>query len=110
MADLDYNNSIYIDQCNDGLHIDIQRLLALLETKPTTMIDFANRAIALDNRLFNFRTLRTRHEPQYYRDYYTLHPRSQHYPQESTSLDPEPMELNTTQRFRVKDREEEEKW
>jgi hypothetical protein len=50
MADLDYNDSMYINQFNNGLHIDIQRQLALLETKPTTMIDFANRAIALDNR------------------------------------------------------------
>jgi hypothetical protein len=24
MADLDYNNAMYIDQFNDGLHIDIQ--------------------------------------------------------------------------------------
>jgi hypothetical protein len=57
MVDLDYNDAMYIDQFNDRLHIDVQQQLALLETKPTTMIDFANRAIALDNRLFNFRTL-----------------------------------------------------
>jgi hypothetical protein len=49
MADLDYNDSMYIDQFNDGLHIDVQWQLALLETRPTTMLDFANRAIALDN-------------------------------------------------------------
>jgi hypothetical protein len=109
-VDLDYNDSMYIDQFNDGLHIDVQRQLALLETKPTTMIDFANKAIALDNRLFNFRTLQTWHEPQYYRDYQNLHPRSQHHPQELTSSDPEPMELDATQRFRVRDRTEEEKW
>jgi hypothetical protein len=56
-ADLDYNDAMYIDQFNDGLHIDVQRQLALLDTRPTTMIEFANKAIALDNRLFNFRTL-----------------------------------------------------
>jgi hypothetical protein len=89
MADLDYNDSMYIDQFNDGLHIDVQRQLALLETWPTTMIDFANRAIVLDNRLFNFRTLRTQHKPQYYQN---LHPRAPQ--QESASSDPEPMELD----------------
>jgi hypothetical protein len=94
MADLNYNDSMYIDQFNDGLHIDVQWQLALLETRPTTMLDFANRAIALDNRLFNFRTLRTRHEPQYYQN---LHPRAPQ--QESASSDPEPMELDTTRRF-----------
>jgi hypothetical protein len=63
IADLDYNDPLYIDQFNDGLHIDVQRQLALLDTRPETMIDFANKAITLDNRLFNFRTLRTRNEP-----------------------------------------------
>jgi hypothetical protein len=57
MADLDYNNPLYIDQFNDGLHLDVQRQLALLDTRPTTMTDFANKAITLDNRLFNFRIL-----------------------------------------------------
>jgi hypothetical protein len=94
MVDLDYNDSMYIDQFNDGLHIDVQRRLALLETRPTTMLDFANRAIALDNRLFNFRTLRTRHEPQYYQN---LHPRAPQ--QESAPSDPEPMELDAIRRF-----------
>jgi hypothetical protein len=49
MVDLDYNDSRYIDQFHHGVHIDVQRQLALLETRPTTMLDFANRAIALDN-------------------------------------------------------------
>jgi hypothetical protein len=49
MADLDYNDPLYIDQFNDGLHIDVQRQLALLDTRPNTMIDFANKAITLDN-------------------------------------------------------------
>jgi hypothetical protein len=104
MADLDYNDSMYIDQFNNGLHIDVQRQLALLETRPTTMLDFANRAIALDNQLFNFRTLRTWHEPQCYQN---LHPRAPQ--QESASLDSEPMELDATRRFRLKDRSAEEK-
>jgi hypothetical protein len=68
------------------------------------MLDFANRAIALDNRLFNFRTLRTRHESQYYQNIYPRAPQ-----QESASSDPEPMELYATQSFRLKDKSEEEK-
>jgi hypothetical protein len=52
-ADLDYNDAMYIDQFNDGLHIDVQWQLTLLDTRPTTMIEFTNKAIALDNRLFN---------------------------------------------------------
>jgi hypothetical protein len=72
-ADLNYNNAMYIDQFNDGVHIDVQWQLALLDTRPTTMIQFANKAIALDNRLFNLCILRTRNEPQYYREYGNTH-------------------------------------
>jgi hypothetical protein len=50
-----------------------------------------------------------RHEPQYYQDYQNLHPRSQYHPQELALSDPEPMELDATQRFRVRDRLEEGK-
>jgi hypothetical protein len=57
MADLDYNDPLYIDQFNNGLYIDVQRQLALLDTRLETMIDFANKAIAVNNRLFNIRTL-----------------------------------------------------
>jgi hypothetical protein len=60
---------MYIDQFNNGLHINVQRQLALLNTRPTTMTEFVNKAIALDNRLFNFQILRTRNELQYYREY-----------------------------------------
>jgi hypothetical protein len=48
-ADLNYNNTMYIDQFNDTLNTDIQRQLALLNSHPNNMIDFANKAIALDN-------------------------------------------------------------
>jgi hypothetical protein len=92
MADLHYNDPLYIDQFNDGLHIDVQRQLALLDTRPETMIDFANKAIALDNRLFNFRTLRTGNESQYYRDHQTGHSRNL----EPMLSDPTPMELDAT--------------
>jgi hypothetical protein len=48
-GDLDYNDMIYIDQFNDRLNTDIQRQLALLDSHPNNMIDFVNKAIALDN-------------------------------------------------------------
>jgi hypothetical protein len=57
MVDLDYNDTMYIDQFNDGLHANIQHQLTLLNTTLTTIIEFTNRAIALDNRLFNFHIL-----------------------------------------------------
>jgi hypothetical protein len=37
MADLDYNDPLYIDQFNNGLHIDVQRQLALLDTSVTNL-------------------------------------------------------------------------
>jgi hypothetical protein len=44
-ADLDYNDAMYIDQFQDGLHLDVQRQLALLDEKPTEITEFANKAI-----------------------------------------------------------------
>jgi hypothetical protein len=64
--DLKYNNERYIDQFSDGLNTDVQRQLALLDKWPTDLTEFANRAIALDNWLFNFCTLRTWYEPQFH--------------------------------------------
>lgn len=103
IADLRYNDEIYIDQFSDGLHIDVQRQLAILDTRPTKVIDFANQAIALDNRLFNFRTLRNRYEPQYQ----NFHQKNNH--QGSTFSEPEPMELDATWRGKPRDKAEEEK-
>jgi hypothetical protein len=48
-VDLDNNNMMYIYQFNDRLNTDIQRQLALLDSHPNHMTDFANKAIALDN-------------------------------------------------------------
>jgi hypothetical protein len=105
VADLDYNNPLYIDQFNDGLHLDVQRQLTLLDTRPTTMTDFANKAIALDNRLFNFHTLRPQNETQYYQEHQYVHPHNS----ELTTLDPIPMEIDATRKPRGQDRAEEGK-
>jgi hypothetical protein len=92
-ADLDYNDAMYMDQFNDRLNTDVQRELALLDSCPDNMTDFANKAIALDNQLFHFHTLRTRYEPQFHHHPYTKGPNH-----ESQPSDPEPMELDSTQR------------
>jgi hypothetical protein len=73
------------------------------------MIEFANRGIALDNRLFNFYTLRTRNEPQYYQEYGNAYPKPLQHQQEPALLDPEPMALDATRRFQFRNRIEEEK-
>jgi hypothetical protein len=90
-VDLNYNNVIYINQFNDGLNNNIQRQLALLDSYPNNMIDFANKAIALDNRVFNFHMLRMRYEPQFHYHLYMKGPNH-----ESWLSDPEPMELDLT--------------
>ena len=95
IADLDYTDSFYIDQFSDGLHIDVQRQLALLDTRPTEITEFANRAIALDNRLYNFRTLKTRNEPQMHQNF-----RPQNQTREQPPPDPDAMELDATRRYR----------
>jgi hypothetical protein len=59
MADLDYNDTMYIDQFHDGLNMEVQRQLALLDERPHNITNYVNKSIALDNRLFNFHTLRT---------------------------------------------------
>jgi hypothetical protein len=100
-ADLDYNDATYIDHFHDGLHIDVQRQLALMDERPSTLVDFANKAIALDNRLYNFRTLRPRNEPQFWDHQAQRQPTPQ--PQAANEYrlpDPDPMELDATRRFR----------
>jgi hypothetical protein len=104
-SDLKYNDETYIDQFSDGLNTDVQRQLALLdEQRPTDLTEFANKAIALDNRLFNFRTLRTRYEPQFHH-----HPYQKGPSHDSRSSDPEPMELDSTRRPKLRDRAEDDK-
>jgi hypothetical protein len=103
-SDLKYNDETYIDQFSDGLNTDVQRQLALLDEQPTDLTEFANKAIALDNWLFNFRTLRTRYEPQFHHHQYQKGPSH-----DSRSSDPEPMELDSTRRPKPRDRAEDDK-
>jgi hypothetical protein len=108
MADLNYNDALYIDQFHDGLNLEVQRQLALLDERPANITDYVNKSIALDNRLFNFRTLRTRNDNQYYREFRDTHV-SQPRAHENQMSEPTPMELDATRRTRGKDRMEEEK-
>jgi hypothetical protein len=107
MGDLDYNDAIYIDQFHDRLNIEVQRQLPLLDERPH-ITDYVNKSIALNNRLFNFRTLRTRNDNQYYREFRDTHVSDPH-THESPMSDPIPMELDATCRSRGTDRVEEEK-
>jgi hypothetical protein len=106
---LNYNDALYIDQFHDGLNLEVQRQLALLDERPTNITDYVNKSITLDNRLFNFRTLRTRNDNQYYREFRDTHV-SQPRTHENQMSEPTPMELDATRRTRGKDRMEEEKW
>jgi hypothetical protein len=103
-SDLKYNDETYIDQFSDGLNTDVQRQLALLDEGPTDLTEFANKAIALDNRLFNFCTLRTRYESQFHHHLY-----QRGLSHDSRSSDPEPMELDSTHRPKPRDRAEDNK-
>jgi hypothetical protein len=96
ISDLDYNDAIYIDQFKDGLHLDVQRQLALLGTLPKDITDFANKAILLDNRLFNFRMMQKKVNP-----WTTEIRRTTTFPSERRTPrlpDPEPMDLDATRR------------
>ena len=54
--DLDYNDATYIDFFYDGLYHEVQRQLSLLDDLPKTLLDYAHKAISLDNKLYNYRT------------------------------------------------------
>jgi hypothetical protein len=49
MADLVYNNAMYIDQFHDGLNMEVQQQLALLDARPTNITDYINKSITLNN-------------------------------------------------------------
>ena len=95
ISDLNYNDAAYIDRFNKGLQQETQKQLAVLDSLPTTMIDYANKAIELDNRLFNVRVRHTKGPLRY----------SQEPPQPTTDqkemLPPgDPMDLDATRRYK----------
>jgi len=60
IADLDYNDSAYINKFNASLPERTQTLLAMLPTKPTTITEYANRAMKIDNKLYIIRARHTK--------------------------------------------------
>jgi hypothetical protein len=93
MADLNYNDALYIDQFHDGLNLEVQPQLTLLDERPANITDYVNKSIALDNPLFDFRTLRTQNDNQYYCEFQDTHvsePRAY----ENQMSEPTPMELD----------------
>jgi hypothetical protein len=55
IVDLDYNDSAYIDRFDAGLPERTQIQMAMLPVRLTTIVDYANKAIEIDNRLYNIR-------------------------------------------------------
>jgi len=97
IADLNYGQPEYIDQFKLGLHHEVRRQLALRDDLPDTVIELANQVIALDNRLFNFRSA---NEPRQYQ------PHPQNYQNPTSTVpqplphDPDAMDLDATRRNR----------
>ena len=54
--DLNYNDATYIDFFYDRLHPEVQRQLAIIDSLPTKITEYAHKAISLDNKLYNYRT------------------------------------------------------
>jgi len=98
IADLDYNDSAYIDKFNAGLPKRTQTQLALLPTKPETIVEYANKAIKIDNKRYNIRARHTKGHPQ--AGPTSILPHNDR-AKEPTLTDPEPMDLEATRRCRV---------
>jgi hypothetical protein len=93
---------MYIDQFHDGLNMEVQRQLVLLDARPTNITNYINKSIALDNRLFNFHTLQTQNENQYYHEFQDIQVSHPHL-HESSISDPTPIELDATWKPQGKD-------
>jgi hypothetical protein len=100
IADLDYNDSAYIDRFDAGLPERTQTQMAMLPERPTTIVNYANKAIEIDNRLYNIRARHTKGNPRYGSGLaQPLHPTMER-KEAATLPDPEPMDLDATRRYR----------
>jgi len=97
IADLDYNDSAYIDKFDAGLPERTQTQLAMLPTKPETITEYANKAIEIDNKLYNIRARHTKGPPRVGPTHILSHGERT---KEPTLPDPEPMDLDATRRYR----------
>jgi len=96
IADLDYNDSAYIDKFDAGLPERTQTQLAMLPAKPTTITEYANIAIEIDNKLYNIRARHTKGPPRTGPSHILPHAEKR----EHALPDPEPMDLDATRRYR----------
>ena len=95
IADLDYNDSAYIDKFDAGLPERTQTQLAMLPVKPETITEYANKAIEIDNKLYNIRARHTRGAPRAGPMHILPHGEKK-----NTLPDPEPMDLDATRRYK----------
>jgi hypothetical protein len=74
--------------------------MAMLPERPTTIVNYANKAIEIDNRLYNIRARHTKGNPRYGSGLaQPLHPTMER-KEAATLPDPEPMDLDATRRYR----------
>jgi hypothetical protein len=105
IADLDYNDSAYIDKFDAGLPERTQTQMAMLPEQPTTIVNYANKAIEIDNRLYNIRARHTKGNPRYGSSLsQPLHPTTERKEAATGLPDPEPMDLDATRRYRFASR------
>ena len=95
-ADVPYGDDICIDRFRSGLHPEVRRHMVMNGTRTEVLVDFATAAIEADSRLYNLGVLGVRNETQ-------RQPRNTFTPREITTaglLDPKPMDLDATRRYR----------
>jgi len=97
IANLDYNDSAYIDKFDAGLPERTQTQLAMLPVKPGTITEYANKAIEIDNKLYNIRARHTKGPPRAGPMYILPHGEDS---KKNTLPDPEPMDLDATRRYK----------
>jgi hypothetical protein len=101
MQDLQNNDSAYIDRFDAGLPERTQTQMAMLSERPTTIVNYANKAIEIDNKLYNIRARHTKGNPRYGSGLsQPLYPTAERKEAATGLPDPEPMDLDATRRYR----------
>jgi hypothetical protein len=100
-VDLDYNDSVYIDRFDAVLPERTQTQMVMLPERPTTIVNYANKAFKIDNRLNNIRARHTKGNPRYGSGLaQPLHPTAERKEAATERPDTEPMDLDATRRYR----------
>ena len=93
IADLNYNDTTYMNKFNVGLPERTQTQLAMLPVKPETITEYANKTIEIDNKLYNIRVRHTKGPPWAGPMHILPHGDNS---KRNTLPDPEPMDLDPT--------------